>query len=179
MPAARPAAALAPAPPPPSLTGPAGRPYRPGVGIMLANPSGNILIGKRVDMVRDAWQMPQGGLDHGESADDALWREMQEEIGTVNAGIVARARNWMHYDFPPEIAPTLWGGRFSGQIQLWYLLRFAGDDGEIVLDTHHPEFSEVRWVPPAQLPDMVIWFKRDSYLALLREFAAPLATLPG
>ena len=146
---------------------------------MLANASGKILIGKRIDMVSDAWQMPQGGLDDGESADDAVWREMREEIGTVNAGMVARARRWMHYDFPPDIAPTLWGGRFSGQVQLWYLLRFGGDDREIVLDSHDREFSEVRWVAATELPDVVIWFKRDSYLALLKEFAKPLAALPG
>jgi len=144
---------------------------------MLVNEVGRVLIGKRVDTTADAWQMPQGGLDDGENTIEALWREMYEEIGTTDADIVSRARQWLTYDFPTDLAPKLWGGRFAGQTQLWYLLRFTGTDHDIKLNVHDAEFSTVKWVPPAALPNMVIAFKRDLYYAVLREFAEPLAAL--
>ena len=145
---------------------------------MLVNEVGRVLVGKRLDMISDAWQMPQGGLDDGENADEALWREMHEEIGTIDADIVVRARQWLTYEFPADLAPKLWEGRFAGQTQMWYLLRFTGAEGDIDLNVHKAEFSTVKWVPPAELPGMVIWFKRDSYLSILQEFAEPLAALP-
>jgi putative (di)nucleoside polyphosphate hydrolase len=102
---------------------------------------------------------------------------MHEEIGTADAEVVVRARRWLNYDFPPDLAPKLWGGRFAGQTQMWYLLRFTGTDSDIVLDAHDPEFSAVKWVLPGELPNMVIWFKRDSYVSILEEFEEPLAAL--
>lgn len=164
-------------PPRPALFGPGNRPYRPGIGIMLVNDHGLILAGKRVDMKTDAWQMPQGGIDEGESVEDALWREMLEEIGTTHAEPLARAHDWKTYDFPTYLAKKLWDGRFAGQIQMWFLMRFVGKDSDIVLDNHSPEFSEVEWVEPPKLLELVIDFKRDSYRALLLEFAESLASV--
>ena len=144
---------------------------------MLVNEVGRVLIGKRVDTTANAWQMPQGGLDDGENTVEALWREMYEEIGTTDADIISRARQWLTYDFPTDLAPKLWDGRFVGQTQLWYLLRFTGTDHDIKLNVHDAEFSTVKWVPPTVLPNIVIAFKRNLYHAVLREFAEPLAAL--
>lgn len=149
-------------------------PYRMGVGIMLLNADGAVLIGHRVDIKSEAWQMPQGGIDAGETPEQALWRELQEEVGTAKATILARARDWISYDFPAELQARVWDGRFRGQSQMWFLLRFTGVDADLALDTHEREFSETRWVATAELPDMVVGFKRDTYRSVLTEFAAHL-----
>lgn len=151
--------------------------YRPCVGIMLMNHEGKVLVGKRIDVISEAWQMPQGGIDQNEGPDKALWREMQEELGTVNAEIIAQSRSWFTYDFPSDLAPKLWQGQFAGQIQMWYLLKFNGDQQSIVLDRHKPEFSEVKWVAPSDILDMVIWFKKEIYKSILNEFGDLLSTI--
>ena len=165
-----------PAPPPPALLGPDGRPYRPGVGVMLRDNERRILVGRRIDMPSaNPWQMPQGGLDAGEAADDALWRELREEIGTDRADLVTRAREWLPYDFPAELGTEVWGGKYAGQLQMWYLLHFRGTGDDIVLGTHDAEFAEVSWVEPEELPALVVGFKRAVYRAVLDEFAPFLA----
>ncbi|HJU20697.1 MAG TPA: RNA pyrophosphohydrolase [Stellaceae bacterium] len=147
--------------------------YRPGVGIMLMNREGRIFVGRRID-VKDtpAWQMPQGGIDPGESPRAAALRELKEEIGTASAEILAESREWRHYDIPVGITANLWGGRYRGQRQKWFLMRFLGSDAEIDLATPHPEFDAWQWVEPDALPRLIIPFKRPLYRDVLAEFRA-------
>jgi putative (di)nucleoside polyphosphate hydrolase len=115
--------------------------------------------------------MPQGGIDEGEEPHRAALRELKEEIGTDRAEILAETRGWMRYDLPAEIAGRIWGGRYRGQRQKWFAMRFLGRDEEIDLATEHPEFSDWKWVAPGELPDLIVPFKRPLYVALLEEFA--------
>jgi putative (di)nucleoside polyphosphate hydrolase len=150
------------APPDPSL-------YRACVGLMLLNRLDEVFVGRRIDTA-SAWQMPQGGIDHGETAREAVIRELREETGTDKAEIVAESGRWRHYDLPPRLQGKLWGGRYRGQRQKWFALRFTGDDSDIDIDTEHPEFDAWRWVPLDQLPALIVPFKRDVYLDVLDEF---------
>lgn len=149
-------------------------PYRSGVGIMLRNDAGDVLVGSRIDTEPEAWQMPQGGIDAGESPAQALWRELKEEVGTDKARLIAETRDWLRYDLPADLVPNVWGGKYRGQQQKWFLLQFTGTDADLALDTHAAEFRAVRWVPPADLPNLVVGFKRDLYHQVLREFAPHL-----
>jgi putative (di)nucleoside polyphosphate hydrolase len=152
-------------------------PYRPGVGIMLFGPPGRVLVAKRIDMPSDAWQMPQGGIDEDEAPIDAAWREMEEEIGTAAAELLAESRDWLSYDLPDELIPRLWGGRFRGQRQKWFAFRFSGRDSDIDIARGNPEFSAWRWARLEQLPDLIVPFKRTLYQRLVEEFR-PLAIAP-
>ena len=122
-----------------------------------------------------AWQMPQGGIDPGEGPREAALRELAEEVGTDKAEIVAESRVLHRYDLPSQIAGQMWGGRFRGQKQLWFALRFTGDDCDINIATEHPEFDAWKWVAPAVLPELIVPFKRAIYLAILEEFGEHLA----
>ena len=147
--------------------------YRPAVGIMLLNRDGNVFVGRRIDMPAGlaAWQMPQGGIDPGETPQQAAFRELHEEVGTANAEILGESRGWLHYDVPAEIAGGMWGGRYRGQRQKWFAMRFTGEDAEIdPAATEHPEFDAWEWVAPERLPDLIVPFKRHLYLAVLAEF---------
>lgn len=144
--------------------------YRPGVGIMLLNNRGEVFIGRRSDVNDDAWQMPQGGCDDGESPREAAFRELKEEIGTDSADVIAESRRWFTYDVPPELAQKKWGGRWSGQKQKWVVMLFKGADSEINLSTEHPEFDAWRWVPVKDLPELAVSFKRQLYLDVIGEF---------
>lgn len=144
--------------------------YRPAVGIMLLNGAGNVFVARHIDMPTEAWQMPQGGIDDGEDARGAAFRELKEEIGTANAEIVAECGKWLHYDLPAELVGRLWGGRYRGQRQKWFLMRFAGNDADIDLNTAHPEFMAWKWAQPEDLPRLIIPFKRQLYLDVLAEF---------
>lgn len=137
---------------------------------MLLNPSGLIFIGERRGPVANAWQMPQGGIDLGEPPDMAARRELREEIGTDNARLLAQTRAWYAYDLPPELAANLKGGRYRGQTQKWFAFRFLGDDGEIDLDAHQPEFSRWRWASGDEVLASIVPFKRPVYEAVLNEF---------
>ncbi len=145
-------------------------PYRPGVGIMLFNGAGLVLVARRIDMVSEAWQMPQGGIEEGERPIDAAFRELAEEIGTAKAEVLAEAEDWLDYDLPHDLVPRLWQGRFRGQTQKWFAMRFTGVDGDIDIATETPEFSEWKWAEPAALPDLIVPFKRDLYAELVRRF---------
>ena len=149
--------------------------YRQGVGIMLLNGDGLVLVAERINMP-GAWQMPQGGIDAGEAPAHAALRELDEEIGTDKAEILAESRAWLSYELPGPMRARMWGGRFLGQRQKWFLCRFTGRDAEIDLERHHhPEFSRWRWVEPHLLPTLAVDFKRKLYEAVLAEFRAHLA----
>lgn len=148
--------------------------YRPCVGVMLINAEGLAFVGKRIDNKEgDWWQMPQGGVDKGENPDDAVLRELGEEIGTrpEHVEILGRLPEELYYDLPPELHGKLWGGKYIGQRQTWYLLRFRGTDDDIRIDADdHPEFCEWKWVEPELLPELIVPFKRDVYTAIVEGF---------
>ena len=150
-------------------------PYRLNVGAVLFNRDGLVLLGRRAGVPDDAvavWQFPQGGIDAGEDPATALMRELAEEIGTANAEILAEHPDWLTYDLPPQFQRSLFGGRFRGQRQRWFALRFLGSDDEIRLDAHgEPEFSAWRWCPLAETPALAIDFKRPIYEILAQAFA--------
>ncbi len=145
-------------------------PYRAGVGAMLIDRGGRVFVAQRIDSPSDAWQMPQGGIDDGESPRQAVLRELREETGTAKAEIIAETRDWVRYDFPAELVAKLWGGRFRGQEQKWFALSFLGTDADIDIATEEPEFRAWRWVDPAELPDLIVPFKRRMYEDLVAEF---------
>ena len=145
--------------------------YRRAVGIMLLNRQSEVFVGRRIDMpTMPAWQMPQGGIDPGETPRRAALRELKEEIGTDKAEILGESRAWLIYDLPAELVGRIWGGRYRGQRQKWFVMRFTGDDSEINLEAEHPEFSAWKWVPIEELPDLVVSFRRQVYLAVLAEY---------
>ncbi len=149
-------------------------PYRPCVGVMLVNAEGRVFVGKRIDNREgDAWQMPQGGIDAGEELRAAALRELWEETGVEDAhvSLIAQTREELLYDLPEELVGKLWGGKYRGQRQHWMLARFTGNDAEIRIDHHDPaEFCEWKWVEPADLPDLIVPFKKRVYRAVLEEF---------
>lgn len=145
-------------------------PYRLGVGIVLLNARDQVFVGKRIDTLSEAWQMPQGGIDPGEEPRRAATRELYEETGIQHATLLAESRDWHHYDLPENIIPKMWGGKYRGQKQKWYLLRFTGEESEINLALHEPEFSAYRWVAHVTLPELAAPFKRDIYQAVVQEF---------
>lgn len=145
-------------------------PYRPCVGLMLLNDANQVFVAKRIDMRSEAWQMPQGGIDEGETPEQAAMREMLEEIGTNNAEIIAENSGWLNYDLPVHLVPKLWDGQFRGQKQKWYALRYRGTDADINIDTETPEFSEWKWADMRSLPDLIVPFKRELYAKLVTEF---------
>ena len=145
--------------------------YRPAVGVMLVNRRGQVFVARRTDSAAmPAWQMPQGGIDPGETPIEAALRELEEEIGTRQAEIVAESRAWMSYDLPAELAGRLWGGRYRGQRQKWFVMRFTGSDADIDLATAHPEFDAWRWAAPEELPELIVAFKRQLYIDIVSEF---------
>ncbi len=146
-------------------------PYRPGVGMMIIDSQNRIFVGKRIDTKISAWEMPQGGINIGETPSVAALREMLEEIGCNKGSIIAESKFWYSYDVPKILVPKLWDGNFRGQKQKWFLIRFNGVDDEININTTEPEFSEWRWAGIEELLSIVIPFKRKLYKAVMREFA--------
>ena len=151
-------------------------PYRPCAGFMLANRQGKVFVGQRIDSQHlGAWQMPQGGIDPGEDTAMAALRELAEEtgIGAHLVDIIARTKEPLRYDLPEDLIGKLWGGKYRGQEQHWFLGRFKGNDEDVDLEAHNPpEFATWQWIEPQQLPHMIVPFKRDVYRAVVREFAA-------
>lgn len=146
--------------------------YRPGVGIVLLSRDGLAFVGHRIRMPAGLakWQMPQGGIDIGETPSRAALRELREEIGTDQADILAESRGWFHHEVPNEIAQGIMGGRYRGNRQKWFAMRFTGSDADVNLATEHPEFDAWKWVKPEQLPELVVPFMRRLYLDILAEF---------
>ena len=147
------------------------RPYRPCVGIVLINTSKQVFVGQRLDNSVEAWQMPQGGIDDGETPVEAGFREMMEEIGTNNAEIIAEHSQWLDYDIPINLANRLWQGQFKGQSQKWLAFHYLGDDSDININTAEPEFRAWKWAEPEALPNLAVPFKRDVYQNIISEFA--------
>lgn len=151
-------------------------PYRACVGVMLVNPAGHVFVGQRLDNDAPAWQMPQGGVDKGEEPRAAALRELWEETG-VTADLVTvegETDGWVSYDLPHDLVPRSWKGRYRGQKQKWFLLRFHGTDADVNIATDHPEFSEWRWLPPDDLPAAIVPFKRVVYEQVLDQFRGAL-----
>jgi len=146
------------------------RPYRLGVGILLLNRKSNVFVGQRIDTRTEAWQLPQGGIDKGEEPHDAAFRELEEEIGTAKAEIIAESRDWLSYDLPGDLAAKVWKGRYRGQKQKWFAMRFLGKDKDIDVETKHPEFSTWKWAALPDLPELIVPFKRDLYRQVVEEF---------
>lgn len=147
------------------------RPYRPCVGLMLFNATGLVFVGKRNDVDGDHWQMPQGGIDAGESPRAAALRELYEEVGTDKVTILAEHSEWLNYDLPQELSRKIWRGRYRGQSQRWFAMRFTGKDSDIDLDAHHAEFSAWRWIGIGELDALAVPFKRGVYRRVIDEFA--------
>lgn len=154
-------------------------PYRPCVGVMLLNTEGLAFVGRRAERKGASegegqwWQMPQGGMDEGETAEEAARRELWEETGVQSAQFFAQAQDWLLYDLPSELVGVAWKGRYRGQKQMWFAARFEGEESEIDLGPrpgHKAEFDAWRWVPMADLPDLVVPFKREVYTAVVAAF---------
>lgn len=152
-------------------------PYRDNVGALLFNRDGLIFVARRADLPNaegapGGWQLPQGGIDTGEDPAVAVFRELEEEIGTAKAEILAEHPDWLSYDLPPELLGKALGGKYRGQRQRWFALRFTGTDADIRLDLDpHPEFDAWRWARLEELPGMAVTFKREIYAVLARDFA--------
>lgn len=144
--------------------------YRLGVGIMLLNARGEVFVGRRIRGADDAWQMPQGGIEPGEPPRAAALRELREEIGTDNVEVLAESRGWLRYELPAELVGQAWDGRWQGQQHKWFAMRFLGSDADVNLATEHPEFSAWRWVPADALSGLIVAFKRQVYVEVLRQF---------
>ena len=153
---------------------PSGLPYRPGVGVLLFNADGHVFVGQRLDSKLEAWQMPQGGIDEGEDAETAALRELEEETGVPPhlVEIIGETPEWHYYDLPPEMVGTIWKGRYAGQRQKWFAMKFLGTDTDVAIDTHHPEFKDWRWAPVHTLVEMAVPFKHDLYTDVIRILAS-------
>ncbi|ALG89025.1 MULTISPECIES: RNA pyrophosphohydrolase [Actibacterium] len=152
-------------------------PYRPCVGVMLMNADGRIFVGQRKDSEVAAWQMPQGGIDKGEAPEAAALRELWEETGVTAdlVEVVGQTGDWVTYDLPDELVGKVWKGKYRGQKQLWFLLRFLGSDDQIDIETEHPEFSEWAWLPADQLVANIVPFKREVYAQVVAELGPQIA----
>ena len=151
-------------------------PYRPCAGIMLLNGDGLVFVGQRLDSALDAWQMPQGGIDEGEDAQAAAYRELGEETGIAPhlAHVIARSAGEHLYDLPPHMIGKMWRGKYRGQRQIWFLMRFLGSDADIDIATHTQEFRAWRWAERDSLVDLIVPFKRELYTNVIAEFAPHL-----
>ncbi|WP_448660464.1 RNA pyrophosphohydrolase [Sphingomonas sp. CJ99] len=151
-------------------------PYRPCAGVMILNADGKVLVGQRFDSVVEAWQMPQGGIDPGEDPLETAYRELWEETGIERhlVELIARAPEELFYDLPDELIGRIWKGQWRGQRQHWFLFRFTGTDADVNIATPEPEFKAWRWADPAELPDLIVPFKRDLYQRILTLFSPHL-----
>lgn len=152
------------------MTGAIPKSYRPNVGLMLIAADRRVFVGRRPKQP-EGWQMPQGGIDRGETPVEAACRELGEEVGTTKALLLRESREWIAYDVPKEQQPPHWKGRWRGQAQKWFALAFTGTDADIDIAAHTPEFDAWRWVPARDLPSLAVPFKRAVYDAVLQEFA--------
>ena len=151
-------------------------PYRQGVGLALFNAQGLVFAARRIDTDGLAWQMPQGGIDKGETPEQAALRELEEEIGTAKAEIIATSQDWLTYDLPKDLVGKLWKGKYRGQKQKWFAMLFLGEDKDINLATKHPEFNQWRWAEFREVIELIVPFKRELYEQVATEFAPVAAS---
>ena len=144
-------------------------PLRTGVGIIILNNSNQVFVGKRKDNPGDKWQMPQGGVEKGEDLITAMRRELIEETGIKKIKILKEIQNMYQYELPSNLVGIIWKGKFRGQKQKWFITKFLGKDDEINLDTQNPEFIDWKWIDPQDLPEVIVDFKKELYLNLLKE----------
>tara|TARA_B100001123_G_C15191735_1_gene979671 strand:+ start:635 stop:1129 length:495 start_codon:yes stop_codon:yes gene_type:complete len=145
--------------------------YRRCVGIMILNDKNEILVGRRIDHPSGYWQMPQGGIDKNEIPEEAVWREMMEEVGTNEVELISTSSKWFTYNIPKDTLKTLpWGEKYIGQTQKWFVFRLIGDDSKINIETENPEFSEWKWANFDSIADSIVPFKREVYKKVLNEF---------
>jgi putative (di)nucleoside polyphosphate hydrolase len=162
------------------MTDPESLPYRPCVGVVLIDARGMVFAGQRIDSppgAAPAWQMPQGGIDGDEKPKDAAYRELWEETGVTRdlVEFVGKTHGWVTYDLPPELLGRVWGGKYRGQKQKWFLFRFKGRDSDINIASDHPEFAQWRWILADEMLDAIVPFKRTVYDKVVRSFRAYLA----
>ena len=153
------------------------RPFRIGVGIALINKDNKIFVGKRIDNPLKFWQMPQGGVNNKEKYFDAALRELEEETGIKNVKLIKEIDYWTKYDLPSNLIRKIWKGRFRGQKQKWFLMKFMGEDGEINLKTKRPEFIEWKWINIKDLTDVVVRFKLEVYKKVQEEIVKTIKTI--
>ena len=141
-------------------------PLRIGVGAIVLNKENKIFVGKRKDNPIDKWQMPQGGIDKNETPFDAMKRELAEETSITNIKVIKEIENWLEYELPPNLLGKIWKGKYRGQKQKWFIVKFIGNDNEINLSTEHPEFIEWKWIDYNNLPEVIVDFKKEVYKKL-------------
>ncbi len=148
-------------------------PYRACVGVMLYNQDGRVFVGQRIDRFQAAWQMPQGGIEENEKVEVAALRELREETGVAAylVEVIAETADWLTYDLPSDIVPNIWNGQYRGQKQKWFLMRYLGTDGQIDIQSEHPEFSAWKWQRIDELVSEVVPFKQEVYQRVVDEFA--------
>ena len=144
-------------------------PLRIGVGIVLLNHENNIFVGKRIDNPKNSWQMPQGGVDQNENFLQAAKRELEEETGIKSVKLIKKLDGWFKYDLPKNLLGKLWEGKYRGQKQKWFVMKFLGKLGEINVNTRNPEFLDWKWIKLSKLPDIAVDFKLDIYKKIKKE----------
>tara|TARA_B100000029_G_scaffold437963_1_gene453488 strand:- start:129 stop:605 length:477 start_codon:yes stop_codon:yes gene_type:complete len=144
-------------------------PLRIGVGIVLLNNKNNVFVGKRIDNPNDYWQMPQGGVDINEDFYEAAKRELKEETGIKSIKLIKKLDNWFEYDLPDNLLGKIWGGKYRGQKQKWFIMKFIGNENEINIKSKNPEFLEWKWINPTKLTSLVVDFKYDIYSKIEKE----------
>ncbi len=144
-------------------------PMRDGVGVIILNHENKVFVGKRKDNPIDKWQMPQGGVDNGEDYLSAMRRELLEETSIKSIKILSELEGYFEYELPDNLVGIIWKGRFRGQKQKWFITRFIGNEKEINIKTEHPEFIDWKWIHPNKLPEIIVDFKKNLYLRLLKK----------
>jgi len=147
-------------------------PLRNGVGVVLLNNENKVFVGKRIDNPVNFWQMPQGGVDKNEENYEAAKRELREETGITQIKLIKELNYWLEYELPDNLLGKIWKGKYRGQKQKWFIMKFTGNTKDINIKTKHPEFLEWRWVEPSKLPDIAVKFKINVYKKLVQEIAS-------
>ena len=149
-------------------------PLRLGVGIILLNNNNEVLVGKRIDNPKNFWQMPQGGVNDNEDFFKAAKRELEEETGVKSIKLIKELKGWFSYDLPEHLMGKIWKGKYRGQKQKWFIMKFLGDDREINIKTEKPEFLDWKWIPFSELPGVAVEFKSNIYKKIAKEIATTI-----